>query len=221
MRLGIMGGTFDPIHYGHLVAAEEARAQLGLDLVMFVPCRQPPHKKSYQVTDAEHRYAMAVCATCTNPYFVASRIELERPPPSYTMDTLRQLHAKCPSAELLFITGADAVRELLTWREPEQVVALCRLVAVTRPGYDLAGLERELGDLAREVSTIEAPGVNISSTQMRERVAQGRPIKYLTPSAVAAYIVKHGLYRGDDHPWGKGGKQGCPSPSTSGTCRRV
>jgi nicotinate-nucleotide adenylyltransferase len=204
-----MGGTFDPIHYGHLVAAEEARARLALDLVMFVPCRQPPHKQDYQVTDAEHRYAMAVAATCTNPHFITSRIELERPAPSYTIDTLRQLRAQGPDTELVFITGADAARELLTWRDPQDLVALCRLVAVTRPGYDLAGLERELGELARQVRVIEAPGVNVSSTELRERVAQGRPIKYLTPAGVEAYILKHGLYRGDSQPTGKGGDQGC------------
>jgi len=199
MRLGIMGGTFDPIHYGHLVAAEEARAAFGLHLVTFIPCREPPHKKDYQVTDAEHRYAMTMTATCTNPHFDALRIELERLGPSYTIDTLRQLHAAHPQAELFFITGADAVRELLTWREPERLVALCRFVAVTRPGYDLRGLERDLGELARSVAAIEAPGVNISSTQIRERVAQGRSIKYLTPDAVETYIVKHRLYRDSDN----------------------
>jgi len=210
MRLGIMGGTFDPIHYGHLAAAEEARVAFGLDRVTFIPCRQPPHKKDYPVTDPEHRYAMTVTATCANPHFVASRIELERPGPSYTLDTLRALRDAHPQAELYFVTGADAVRELLTWREPQQLVALCRLVAVTRPGYDLAGLERDLGELARGVAPLEAPGVNISSTQIRERVAQGRSIKYLTPAAVETYIAKHGLYReGDDQPQKKGGEQGC------------
>ncbi len=209
MRLGVMGGTFDPIHYGHLVAAEEVRARFELDLVMFVPCRQPPHKKDYPITDAEHRYAMTVAATCANPRFITSRIELERPAPSYTIDTLRQLRARGPDTELFFITGADAVRELLTWREPQELVALCRLVAVTRPGYDLAGLERELGELAREVRTIEAPGVNVSSTELRERVARGRPIKYLTPLAVESYILKHGLYRGENQTTQKGGDQGC------------
>jgi nicotinate-nucleotide adenylyltransferase len=199
MRLGVMGGTFDPIHYGHLVAAEEARARFGLDAVTFVPCGQPPHKKDYAVTAAEHRYAMTVTATCTNPHFRASRIELEREGPSYTIDTLHQFRAAQPVAELFFITGADAVRELLTWRDPQQLVASCQLIAVTRPGYDLDGLERDLGDLARGVHAIEAPGVNISSTQIRERVARGQSIKYLTPEAVETYIAKHGLYRDGDH----------------------
>jgi nicotinate-nucleotide adenylyltransferase len=198
MRLGVMGGTFDPVHYGHLVAAEEARAQFGLELVMFVPCREPPHHKDYRVTDAEHRYAMTIAATCANPRFTASRVELERPPPSYTIDTMRQLHAQIPAAELFFITGADAVRELLTWREPRELLALCRLIAVTRPGYDLAGLERDLGDLARAVHPVEGAGVNVSSTHIRERVARGRSIKYLTPPAVESYIAKHGLYRGGE-----------------------
>ncbi|UCH32981.1 MAG: nicotinate-nucleotide adenylyltransferase [Armatimonadota bacterium] len=199
MRLGVMGGTFDPIHYGHLVAAEEARACFGLDVVTFVPCGQPPHKKDYAVTTPEHRYAMTVTATCTNPHFSTSRIELERDGPSYTIDTLHQLHGEHPAAELFFITGADAVHELLTWRDPEQLVASCQLIAVTRPGYDLDGLERDLGDLARRVRAIEAPGVNISSTQIRERVARGQSIKYLTPEPVEAYIAKHRLYRDGNH----------------------
>ncbi|HUT76026.1 MAG TPA: nicotinate-nucleotide adenylyltransferase [Armatimonadota bacterium] len=206
-RLGVMGGTFDPIHYGHLVAAEEARAQLGLEGVTFVPCRQPPHKKDYRVTDAEHRYAMTLAATCDHPRFTASRIELERPGPSYTIDTLRRLQREHPTAELFFITGADAVRELLTWREPQELAALCRLVAVTRPGYDLGGLERALGELARQVRALEAPGVNVSSTDIRARVARGWSLRYLTPPAVETYIAKHGLYRGDDaEPNRKGGE---------------
>ena len=203
-RLGVMGGTFDPIHYGHLVAAEEARAQLGLETVMFVPCREPPHKKDYRVTDAEHRYAMTLAATCANPYFTVSRIELERPGPSYSLDTLRQLHQQHPQAELFFITGADAVRELPTWHQPRQLVALCHLIAVTRPGYDFTGLERELGDLASGVRAITAPGVEVSSTEIRERVARGWTIRYLTPPAVEIYIAKHALYRRGDEP--KGGE---------------
>jgi len=218
MRLGIMGGTFDPIHYGHLVAAQEARAALRLDPIVFIPCRQPPHRPTPPAADAEHRYAMTIAATCTNPSFRASRVELERPAPSYTVDTLRWLHDEEPAAELFFITGADAVRELATWREPERLVELCRFVAIARPGYDLGGLERDLGEFARAVSPIQAPGVDISSTEIRQRVSQGRPIKYLTPEPVEAYIVKHGLYRGDDQPDEKGGDQGCPSRSTSATC---
>jgi nicotinate-nucleotide adenylyltransferase len=195
MRLGIMGGTFDPIHYGHLVAAEQARVRFDLDHVTFVPCGQPPHKKDYQVTSAEQRYAMALIATCTNSRFDTSRVEVEREGPSYSVDTLRQFRARDAQAQLFFITGADAVRELLTWREPQEVTALCRLIAVTRPGYDLRELERQIGALARSVSAIEAPGVNVSSTEIRSRVARGESIRYLTPEAVEAYIAKHGLYR--------------------------
>jgi nicotinate-nucleotide adenylyltransferase len=213
-----MGGTFDPIHYGHLVAAQEARATFGLDSVLFVPCRQPPHRPQPPAADAEHRYAMTVLATCTNANFRASRIELERPAPSYSVDTLRQLHDQRPAAELFFITGADAVRELATWREPQRLIELARLVAIARPGYDLGGLERDLGEFARAVSPLRAPGVDISSTEIRQRVAQGRPIKYLTPEPVEAYIAKYGLYRGDDQSHEKGGDQGCPSRSTSATC---
>jgi nicotinate-nucleotide adenylyltransferase len=222
IRLGIMGGTFDPIHYGHLVAAAEARHVFELDRVTFVPSRQPPHKREAPAAGGEHRYAMTVAATCSNPRFDASRIELERAGPSYTLDTLRALRAVDPTAELFFITGADAVRELRTWRQPEQLVELCRFVAVTRPGYDLDGLERDLGALARAVSAIEAPGVDISSTQIRERVAQGRSIKYLTPEPVEVYIAKHGLYRaGSSQSEKKGGDSGCRLRSTSGTCPGV
>ena len=194
MRLGIMGGTFDPIHYGHLVAAEEARLRLGLDHVSFVPCGRPPHKKDYDVTSPEHRYAMTLIATCTNPCFDTSRLELEREGPSYSVDTVRQFRAADADVQLFFITGADAVRELLTWRQPEELATLCRLIAVTRPGYDLGSLEPELGALARSVSALEAPGVNISSTEIRQRVARGESIRYLTPEAVEAYIAKHDLY---------------------------
>jgi nicotinate-nucleotide adenylyltransferase len=194
MRLGIMGGTFDPIHYGHLVAAEEARLRLGLDHVSFVPCGRPPHKKDYVVSDPEHRYAMTLIATCNNPCFDTSRVELEREGPSYSVDTLRHFRAANAEAQLFFITGADAVRELLTWHEPQELVALCHLIAVKRPGYALGDLERELGALARSVSALDAPGVDISSSEIRQRIARGESIRYLTPEAVEAYIFKHGLY---------------------------
>lgn len=214
-----MGGTFDPVHYGHLVAAEEAREMFELDRVTFIPCRQSPLKRESPVATAEHRYAMLVAATCTNPRFDALRIELERAGPSYTLDTLFQLRADHPSTELFFITGADAVRDLRAWHEPEQLVRLCRFIAVARPGYDLAGLERELGTLARSVSAIEATGVDVSSSGIRERISQGRSIRYLTPEPVEAYIVKHGLYRaGGSQSQKKGGDSGCRLRSTSGTC---
>ncbi len=137
-----MGGTFDPIHYGHLIAAEEARYRFQLARVVFVPCGQPPHKKPYAVTPAEHRYAMTLLATASNPHFIVSRIEIDRPGPSYSVDTVRLLRQQLPDAELFFITGADAVLEILTWKDSDELIGLCRFIAVTRPGYDLRQLER-------------------------------------------------------------------------------
>jgi nicotinate-nucleotide adenylyltransferase len=197
-RLGLMGGTFDPIHHGHLAAAEECREALGLEHVVFVPNRQPPHKKSYPVTDAEHRYNMCVLATASNAYFSVSRVELSRPGPSYTVDTLRTFRAALgEEVELFFITGADAVLEILSWRAPDAILQECWLVAVHRPGFDLRRLEGVLGaERAARIITVAMPGLDISSTELRRRVAAGRSIKYLTPEPVEAYIHKLGLYGG-------------------------
>ncbi|MFA0756452.1 MAG: hypothetical protein YPKNTGVA_001973 [Candidatus Fervidibacter sp.] len=192
-----MGGTFDPIHYGHLVAAEEARHRFGLACVMFVPCGQPPHKKTYAVTPAEHRYAMTLLATASNPHFVVSRLEIDRPGPSYSVDTVRLLRQQFPDAELFFITGADAVLEILTWKDSDELIGLCRFIAVTRPGYDLQQLERLPAHYLERIMPLAIPGVDISSTLIRERVRRGEPIRYLTPDAVCDYIAKHGLYRSE------------------------
>ncbi|MGC8972327.1 MAG: nicotinate-nucleotide adenylyltransferase [bacterium] len=194
-RIGLMGGTFNPIHYGHLVAAEEARHQFNLDQVIFIPSGQPPHRMPRTVIPAEDRYIMTALAIATNPYFNISRIEIERPGPSYTIDTVRAFKEMYPRSELFFITGLDAILEILTWRDPYELVRLAHFIAVTRPGYNpecLKNLDEEILD---NVSLLEIPGYAISSTLIRERVAQGKPIRYMVPEPVEAYIRKHGLYR--------------------------
>lgn len=192
-----MGGTFDPIHYGHLIAAEEARYRFQLARVVFVPCGQPPHKKPYAVTPAEHRYAMTLLATASNPHFIVSRIEIDRPGPSYSVDTVRLLRQQLPDAELFFITGADAVLEILTWKDSDELIGLCRFIAVTRPGYDLRQLERLPAHYLQRIVPLVIPGMDISSTLLRQRVRRGEPIRYLAPDAVCDYIAKHGLYRSE------------------------
>ena len=191
-----MGGTFDPIHYGHLAVAEEAVAVFELDRVLFVPCGQPPHKKDYPVTPAEHRYAMTLLATAGNPRFFVAREEIDRPGPSYAVDTLREFRRQLgKEARFYFITGADAVREILTWRKPDSLVELGDFIAAARPGYPLADLERAIGDLAEHVHSLPVPGMAISSTELRVRVQRQQPIRYFTPACVASYIAKHKLYR--------------------------
>ncbi len=192
-----MGGTFDPVHYGHLAAAEEARSRFGLARVIFVPSGRPPHKPELAVTPAEARYEMVVLATASNPAFETSRIELDRPGPSYSADTMewyrRQFGAE---ARLYFITGADAVLELMSWHEPERLLQVCELIAVMRPGYDLGALGEALGpELLERVHSIEAPGVEVSSTELRRRAGSGQSLRYLAPPAVIKYIENRGLYR--------------------------
>jgi len=196
--VGLMGGTFDPIHYGHLLAAEEARQRFHLERVIFVPNGQPPHKKDYQVTPAERRYEMALLATASNPHFEVSRLELDRPGPSYSVDTVAVFRRQLgPEVRLYFITGADAILEILTWRNPEGLAAECEFIAVTRPGYDLARLEQAVPRLAAaRVHALRAPGVDISSTEMRRRAAAGESLRYLTPSGVVRYIESYRLYAG-------------------------
>ena len=196
-RLGIMGGTFDPIHYGHLLMAEEARQAFALDEVVFVPNGRPAHKKAYLVSSPEERYAMTLLATGSNPCFSASRIEIERPGPSYTIDTLREFRVLYPELDALyFITGADAVLEILTWHEYDKLVRECQFIAVTRPGFVLDRLH-DLVDAAflDRVHYLPIPNIEISSTDIRRRVREGRSIKYLTPEPVEAYIQQQGLYR--------------------------
>jgi nicotinate-nucleotide adenylyltransferase len=197
-RVGIMGGTFDPVHYGHLVTAEAAREWYGLQEVVFVPSGHPPHKTAGTVSDFWSRYQMAVLATATNPFFEVSRMEYERGGHSYTVDTVRafrQLYGE--ATELFFVTGADAILEIIEWKQPEELLAMCRFIAATRPGYDLRQLNALLGEyFSGSVSILEIPAPNISSSDIRERVRRGASIKYLVPEAVEAYIIKNRLYSG-------------------------
>ncbi|WP_298751153.1 nicotinate-nucleotide adenylyltransferase [uncultured Serinicoccus sp.] len=193
MRLGVMGGTFDPIHHGHLVAASEAAHLLGLDEVLFVPTGQPYRKDASEVTDAEHRYLMTVIATASNPSFTVSRVDVDREGPTYTLDTLRDLRDERPDDELFFITGADALAQILSWKGVSQLWELAHFVGVTRPGHVLtdAGLPED------KVTLLEVPAMAISSTGCRERTAQGEPVWYLVPDGVVQYIGKYDLYRKD------------------------
>jgi nicotinate-nucleotide adenylyltransferase len=190
-----MGGTFDPIHHGHLVTAEEALAQFQLDEVVFVPTGQPWMKEHREVSPAEDRYLMTVIATASNPRFSVSRIEVDRRGPTYTVDTLRALSAEHPDAELYFITGADAILEIVHWKDPEEVLELAHFIAATRPGYDLARFEADAATRHPRISVMHIPALAISSTDIRARVREGRPIRYLVPEGVKSYIEKTGLYR--------------------------
>ncbi|GAA2529300.1 nicotinate-nucleotide adenylyltransferase [Rarobacter incanus] len=191
-RIGVMGGTFDPIHHGHLVAASEVASQFDLDQVLFVPTGRPGFKQDRAVTEAEHRYLMTVIATASNPRFMVSRVDIERPGLTYTIDTLRDLAVALPDADLYFITGADALMQITTWRNVDELWSLARFVGVTRPGHELS-LE---GLPADRVSMVEVPAMAISSTQIRARAHSGLPVWYLVPDGVVQYIGKHGLYRG-------------------------
>lgn len=201
LSIGIMGGTFDPVHLGHLVIAEEVRIQYNLDKVIFVPSGNPPHKEAREISDAEHRYMMTVLATITNPYFTVSRVEIDRPVEelTYTIDTIRFFHQYYEGkAKIFFITGADAILEILTWKDYRELLSICSFIAATRPGYCLSKLEDTIGAVCPEalcnIHVLEIPAVAISSTLIRRRVADGKPIKYLAPENVAQYIVKNRLY---------------------------
>mgnify|MGYP001482656229 CR=1 FL=1 len=189
-----MGGTFDPIHNGHLVAASEVAALFGLDEVVFVPSGQPWQKAHREVSPAEDRYLMTFLATAGNPQFTVSRIDIDRGGPTYTVDTLRDLRRLRPDDELFFITGADALAQIFTWRSPHELFELAHFVGVTRPGYHL---RRDSALPADAVSLLEVPALAISSSDIRARVARGAPIWYLTPDGVVRYIGKRGLYRPD------------------------
>jgi nicotinate-nucleotide adenylyltransferase len=189
-----MGGTFDPIHYGHLVTAEEALVQFALDEVVFVPTGQPWMKEGREVSPAEDRYLMTVIATASNPRFRVSRIEIDREGPSYTVDTLRALAEENPDAELYFITGADAMFEIFEWKDPHGVLSLARFIAATRPGYDLRRFEAS-ESTHPNVTVMNIPALAISSTDIRARTHDGRPIRYLVPEGVKSYIEKAQLYR--------------------------
>jgi len=190
-RLGVMGGTFDPIHHGHLVAASEVASLFRLDEVVFVPTGQPWQKGDRTVTPAEDRYLMTVIATASNPQFSVSRIDIDRQGPTYTIDTLRDLHAEHPDADLFFITGADALSQIFSWRDHEELFGLAHFIGVTRPGHTLV----DPGFPEGGVSLVEVPALAISSTDCRERVARDEPVWYLVPDGVVRYISKRALYR--------------------------
>jgi nicotinate-nucleotide adenylyltransferase len=191
-RVGIMGGTFDPIHHGHLVAASEVESLFGLDEVVFVPTGEPWQKSDRQVSPAEHRYLMTVIATASNPRFWVSRVDIDRAGPTYTIDTITDIAAQRPGAELFFITGADALAQILSWKDADRTLALARFVGVNRPGYDLT--DEHLPNAS--VTLLDVPAMAISSSDCRDRVAAGRPVWYLVPDGVVQYINKHSLYRG-------------------------
>lgn len=198
-RIGLMGGTFDPIHHGHLVAAEEARFQFGMEKVIFIPAGQPPHKNGKNITHPYHRLEMTRRAIGSNPHFTVSDIEIKKEGLSYTIDTVRDMRKQYKGWEIFFITGADAVLEILTWKNVEELLQKCYFVAATRPGFRLEALGEKLARLGPEyasrIKTLEVPALAISSTDIRRRVNEGRPIKYLLPEAAENYIYQHGLYK--------------------------
>lgn len=187
-RIGVMGGTFDPIHHGHLVAASEVASSFDLDEVVFVPTGRPWQKSN--VSPTEHRYLMTVIATASNPRFTVSRVDIDRVGATYTVDTLRDLHSQWPDAELFFISGADAVEQIFSWKDVAKLWDLAHFIAVSRPGHELS-----LSGLSGEhVSLLEVPALSISSTDCRARVGRGDPVWYLVPDGVVQYIAKYGLY---------------------------
>ncbi len=198
--IAIMGGTFDPIHNGHLVTAEAVRHRFKVDRVIFIPTGRPAHKLDKQVTENEHRYLMTVLATMRNENFEVSRIEIDRPGATYTIDTIEALKKVCqPDVRLYFITGADAIHQIMTWKEPERLLSMCDFVAVTRPGYQKSKLFEEIGEITDKypsrIHYMEVPALAISSSDIRRRAQNGEPIKYLLPQEVEDYIHKFGLYQ--------------------------
>ena len=187
-----MGGTFDPIHHGHLVAASEVADRFALDEVVFVPTGHPWQKEDVTVSSAEDRYLMTVIATASNPRFHVSRVDIDRDGPTYTVDTLRELREVYGSeAELFFITGADALSKILSWKDADDLFSLAHFIGVTRPGFELSDAHLP----ADTVSLVRVPAMSISSTDCRRRVAEGKPVWYLVPDGVVQYIAKRHLYR--------------------------
>jgi nicotinate-nucleotide adenylyltransferase len=198
-NIGVLGGTFDPVHNGHLIIAEEARLKLGLERVIFVPAGEPWLKDHRDISPGEDRMAMIRLAIVPNPYFRTSSVDLTRTGPSYTVDTLTDLrHELGEEANLYFILGLDAVAEILSWRKPDEIITLCRLVGAKRPGHrtiNLKHLERNIPGIARRFIVLDNPLIDISSSVIRERVARGLPITGLVPDTVERYINEKGLYR--------------------------
>jgi nicotinate-nucleotide adenylyltransferase len=192
-RVGVMGGTFDPIHHGHLVAASEVQSWFDLDEVVFVPTGAPWQKSDRRVTAAEDRYLMTVIATASNPRFWVSRVDVDRGGPTYTIDTLRDLSEQLPNADLYFITGADALADIFTWRDAEELFSMAQFVGCTRPGFAMD--PETLGKIPSDrVTMVEVPALAISSTDVRRRTMRGEPVWYLVPDGVVQYIAKHQLY---------------------------
>jgi nicotinate-nucleotide adenylyltransferase len=190
-RLGVMGGTFDPIHHGHLVAASEVQFWFHLDEVVFVPTGQPWQKSDQKVSPAEDRYLMTVIATASNPRFSVSRVDIDRHGPTYTVDTLRDLRSlRGPGWEMYFITGADALEQILSWRDLDELFELAHFVGCTRPGHTLS----DAGLPEGKVTLVEVPALAISSTECRQRISEGEPIWYLVPDGIVQYITKRQLY---------------------------
>jgi nicotinate-nucleotide adenylyltransferase len=198
MRIGVFGGTFDPVHIGHLIIAQEVWYKLGLDQVLFVPARQSPFKPKQRPARPEHRLRMLESATASNPHFAVSTIELDREPPSYTVDTIALLRERFGAeAGLYFIVGVDALVDFLRWREPRRLVELCEIVGVTRPKcppFDMTVLLAAIPQAQERIRIVEGPLIEVSASDIRQRVSTGQPIKYLVPEAVEAYIREHGLY---------------------------
>jgi nicotinate-nucleotide adenylyltransferase len=197
MRLGLFGGTFDPIHYGHLIVAEEIRHALALNEVLFLPAGEPPHKRGWTISPTADRVAMTRLAIADNAAFGLCLLDVERAGPSFTADTLEALARQRPAAEIYFIMGEDSLAELPTWHAPERILRAARLAVALRPGVtaDLSRLERALPGVTARVSLVPTPEVGIAARDLRQRVAAGRPIRYQVPPAVEAYIREHGLYR--------------------------
>lgn len=196
-RIGLMGGTFDPIHYGHLVTAEEAFVRFKLDKVIFMPSGSPPHKSSRKVSDGSHRFIMAQMATITNPHFDVSSMEVDAEGATYTVDTIKKLkQGDLRDAELIFITGADAILEICSWKSPKELFSLCRFAAATRPGYVVSeALLESVNALGKDrLDFFEVPALAISSTDIRQRIKEKRPVRYLLPDEVVSYIIKNRLY---------------------------
>ncbi|HSJ52503.1 MAG TPA: nicotinate-nucleotide adenylyltransferase [Anaerolineae bacterium] len=200
-RIAVLGGTFDPIHHGHLVAAQEVLHHLDLDCVLFVPAGSPPHKPERPISPAHHRLRMVALAIGGQPAFALSRVDVDRPGPHYTVDSLALLHQQLgPAARLYFVVGSDSLAELPTWHRPDGILELADLVVVERPGVqaNLETLEAHLPGLGKHLHRVAMPLLDISSTDLRARVREGRPISFLLPSAVETYIAENGLYRAED-----------------------
>lgn len=196
-KIGVMGGTFDPIHYGHLVAAQEAYCSFNLDKVIFMPTGIPPHKIRNDILEASQRYVMTVMATSDNEAFEVSDLEVRKAMPSYTVDTLSELKKQYEQSDFYFITGADAITEILTWKEPEKALAMTKFVAASRPGFSLNKFRESIKEVKPlpQVFELEVPALAISSSDIRQRVKENRPIRYLLPDKVWRYIYSKGFYR--------------------------